>query len=63
VLEVATGTGYWTRFIAPVASHVVALDSSIETISIARTPAAKRKVSFLVGDAYSIPLVFTTWQY
>src|SRR6186997_2665379 len=34
VLEVACGTGYWTRFIAPVASAVVALDSSPETLRI-----------------------------
>jgi ubiquinone/menaquinone biosynthesis C-methylase UbiE len=55
VIEVASGTGYWTRLIAPVAAHVLALDSSIETISIARTRVPRRKVSFLVGDAYSIP--------
>ena len=55
VIEVASGTGYWTQFIAPVASHVVALDSAIETITIAKTRMPKTKVSFLVGDAYSIP--------
>jgi len=55
VIEVASGTGYWTQFIAPVAAHVLALDSAIETITIAKTRVPERKVSFLVGDAYSIP--------
>ena len=55
VIEVASGTGYWTQFIAPIAAHVLALDSAIETITVAKTRVPKRKVSFLVGDAYSIP--------
>jgi ubiquinone/menaquinone biosynthesis C-methylase UbiE len=54
VIEVASGTGFWTQFIAPVAAHVLALDSAIETITIAKTRVPKRKVSFLVGDAYTI---------
>jgi demethylmenaquinone methyltransferase/2-methoxy-6-polyprenyl-1,4-benzoquinol methylase len=36
VLEIACGTGYWTQFIAPVATGVVAIDSARETIDIAR---------------------------
>ena len=55
VIEVASGTGYWTQFIAPIAAHVLALDSAIETITVAKTRVPKRRVSFLVGDAYSIP--------
>ena len=35
-LEVACGTGYWTRLIAPVATHMLALDASSETLEIAR---------------------------
>ena len=35
-LEVACGTGYWTRLIAPVAEQVLALDAAPETLDIAR---------------------------
>lgn len=55
VIEVACGTGYWTQFIAPVASRVLALDAAPETIAIARTRVPAGKVDFLVGDAYALP--------
>ena len=55
VIEVACGTGYWTQFIAPVASRVLALDSAAETISIAKARVPEGKVDFLVGDAYALP--------
>ena len=55
VLEVACGTGYWTQFIAPVASHVLAVDASIETMNIARGRVPKDRVDFVVGDAYALP--------
>jgi SAM-dependent methyltransferase len=55
VLEVACGTGYWTRFIAPVAAHVVAVDSAVETIRIATARVPPEKVEFIVGDAYAVP--------
>ena len=55
VLEVACGTGYWTQFIAPVASAVVALDSSPETLRIAKERVTAPNVEFHVGDAYALP--------
>jgi len=55
VLEIACGTGYWTRFYAPGCSRVVALDSAPETLSIAKARTLPDKVSFIVGDAYRIP--------
>lgn len=55
VLEVACGTGYWTQFIAPVASHVVAVDSAPETIRVAKGRVPSGKVEFVVGDAYAPP--------
>lgn len=55
VLEVACGTGYWTKFIAPVAMHILALDTALETIDIAKSRVPEWKVDFLVGDAYALP--------
>jgi demethylmenaquinone methyltransferase/2-methoxy-6-polyprenyl-1,4-benzoquinol methylase len=54
-LEIACGTGYWTQFIAPAASHLLAIDTSPETIEIAKSRVPDGKVTFLVGDAYSLP--------
>jgi demethylmenaquinone methyltransferase/2-methoxy-6-polyprenyl-1,4-benzoquinol methylase len=55
VIEVACGTGYWTRFIAPVAARVLALDTAPETMRIANSRVPEGKVDFLVGDAYALP--------
>jgi ubiquinone/menaquinone biosynthesis C-methylase UbiE len=55
VLEVACGTGYWTQFIAPVASAVVALDSSSETLEIAKERVVALNTEFRIGDAYALP--------
>lgn len=54
VLEVACGTGYWTQFIAPAASAVVAIDSAPETLEIARQRVSASSVLFEVGDAYAL---------
>jgi demethylmenaquinone methyltransferase/2-methoxy-6-polyprenyl-1,4-benzoquinol methylase len=54
VLEVACGTGYWTRFIAPVVPAVVAIDSAAETLRIAEQRVLASNVDFLVGDAYAL---------
>jgi len=55
VLEVACGTGHWTRFIAPVAASVLAFDTAPETLRIAEARVAERNVRFEVGDAYALP--------
>jgi SAM-dependent methyltransferase len=53
-LEVACGTGYWTRLIAPVATHTFALDASPETLEIARGRVPPGRMAFSVGDAYAL---------
>ena len=55
VLEVACGTGYWTRFIAQSAARVVAVDTSPETMRIANGRVPAGKVHFQVADAYNLP--------
>jgi demethylmenaquinone methyltransferase/2-methoxy-6-polyprenyl-1,4-benzoquinol methylase len=54
VLEVACGTGYWTRFIAAAAAGVLAVDAAPETLDIARQRVPAGKVRLLVGDAYAL---------
>lgn len=56
VLEVACGTGFWTQFIAQAATSIIAVDSSPEVIAIAESRVPSGKVSFLLGDAYRLPL-------
>jgi SAM-dependent methyltransferase len=56
VLELACGTGYWTRQIAEVADHVVATDINPEMIAMAtlrKMPADK--VTLRVADAWDLP--------
>jgi len=56
VLEVACGTGYWTRFLAQEASAVVAVDAAAETLAIAGgKPWPPGRVDFRVADAYALP--------
>jgi len=56
VLELACGTGYWTRILAQVAEHVVATDINPEMIAMAalrKLPADK--VTLRVADANALP--------
>jgi len=55
VLEIACGTGYWTQFIAPAATRVLAIDAAPETLRIARGRVDSGRVEFAVGDAYALP--------
>ncbi len=53
VLEVACGTGYWTRLIAEHASSVTACDLSEEVLTLARARQADGRVTFARGDAFA----------
>lgn len=55
VLELACGTGYWTRFIAKSATRILATDLNPETLDIARQKDfGICPVTFLEADAYSL---------
>ncbi|MEN9417478.1 MAG: hypothetical protein RI988_1098 [Pseudomonadota bacterium] len=57
VLELACGTGWWTRVLAVAARHVTALDATEETLAIARSRGvAADRVRFVQGDAYVLPV-------
>jgi SAM-dependent methyltransferase len=53
VLEIACGTGYWTRFVAPCARNVTAVDFSEEMLEAARFQQIAN-ARFLYEDAYSL---------
>lgn len=56
VLELACGTGYWTRLLAEVADKVVATDINPEMIAMAQLRALPAdKVALRVADAYDLP--------
>lgn len=48
VLELAAGTGIWTRRLVPTADHVVAVDTNAETLAL-NTPAAE----LVVADVFA----------
>ena len=53
VLELACGTGLFTRHIAPRADHVTALDASSEVLAINRARVASDKVQYIEADLFS----------
>jgi SAM-dependent methyltransferase len=55
ILEVACGTGFWTRPASRSARSVSAMDVSKEMLEIARRKEYSCRVSFQRGDAYAIP--------
>ena len=55
VLELACGTGWWTRVIAGSAASVTATDANDEVLAIARERDYARPVEFALADAFSPP--------
>ncbi len=51
-LELACGTGYWTRVLAQIAQRVTAVDASPEAILRNREGVGSDRVSYVVADLY-----------
>jgi SAM-dependent methyltransferase len=51
VLELAAGTGLWTRHLAPAASRLVAVDASPETLALNRAR-VEGEVEYVVADVF-----------
>src|SRR4051812_36363298 len=60
-IELACGTGFWTSRLAQRVDSLLAVDTSPETIAIARSRVTDN-VDFVVGDAFALPVrgVFDT---
>lgn len=58
VLEVACGTGYWTRLIAPRAERLTGVDLSPDVLAVARNlQPTSAPVEFVIGDAFALDAV------
>jgi demethylmenaquinone methyltransferase/2-methoxy-6-polyprenyl-1,4-benzoquinol methylase len=63
VLEVACGTGYWTRLIAREASSVTGADLSTAVLDLARSrQPAEHPATFVVADAFDLAAVPGTFD-
>ena len=62
ILEVATGTGYWTEFAATVAKAITATDYNPETLAVAVKRKLGSHVAMRVADAYELPEFTSTYR-
>lgn len=56
VLEVACGTGHWTKVAATSARSVVSSDISWDLVHAARQKTNSPRVDFMVADAFTLPV-------
>ena len=56
ILELACGTGLWTRHLTATHRLVVALDTSPEVIAINRARVTAGEVRYVIGDVFALPL-------
>jgi 2-polyprenyl-3-methyl-5-hydroxy-6-metoxy-1,4-benzoquinol methylase len=52
ILELACGTGLWTRHLAPLAAHLTAVDASPEVIAINRQRVGSVAVEYVIADLF-----------
>lgn len=59
VLELACGTGYWTKYLLKSANKIVAIDASYEMLKItSKRYASHSAINFILADAYDPPVAF-----
>ena len=56
VLEIACGTGYWTKILSHVALEIIAIDILPEVLKFARIKEYQCSVFFVIADAYNLPI-------
>lgn len=62
LLEVACGTGYWSQFIAPVASSCVVTDGTPEPLAFAKLRPGTSHAAFHLADAFALPSSLGTFD-
>lgn len=62
VLDLACGTGYWTKVASETAKNVAAVDIAPEMIKEAKTKKYGCPVEFLVSDLYQLPFMIQTFD-
>jgi demethylmenaquinone methyltransferase/2-methoxy-6-polyprenyl-1,4-benzoquinol methylase len=53
ILELACGTGLWTQHLAPLATHLTAVDASPEAIALNQQRVASASVEYIVANLFS----------
>jgi 2-polyprenyl-3-methyl-5-hydroxy-6-metoxy-1,4-benzoquinol methylase len=53
ILELACGTGLWTQHLAPLATHLTAVDASPEVIVLNRQRVGSAPVEYVVADLFN----------
>ena len=56
VLEIACGTGYWTKFLDQAYARVLATDISLEMLDLASSKGFNPTIQFVAADAYNPPI-------
>ena len=62
VLEVACGSGHWTKIASATAGRVLAIDINWNLLQAARNKVQGRIVDLVVADAYNLPLPSSTFD-
>jgi SAM-dependent methyltransferase len=52
VLELAGGTGWWTKRLADTAEHLTVVDASLETLALNRRRVGRADVDYVVADVF-----------
>jgi 2-polyprenyl-3-methyl-5-hydroxy-6-metoxy-1,4-benzoquinol methylase len=52
ILELACGTGLWTQQLAPLATHITAVDAAPETIALNRQRVGAAPIEYIVADLF-----------
>lgn len=53
ILELACGTGLWTQYLAPVATHLTAVDASPEAIYLNQQRIGSMSIEYIVADLFN----------